>query len=167
MFFNVFGTHQVFPHDGIDIACDSFAAGGVHAPPSSQTCFMPTPKRRLHHAMDRPRFHRPAFRLRDHDVHRQPLICSGSGPVHTICSKCERGENSANRGARRRSDRVSDLGVQRRVALLSPLSLRVAAKKAMRGVARPGRGETPAAACALRMSFLIHNASWKNRVNRP
>jgi pyrroloquinoline quinone biosynthesis protein A len=42
MFFNAFGTHQVFPHDGIDIACDSFAAGGVHAPPSSQTCFMPT-----------------------------------------------------------------------------------------------------------------------------
>ena len=37
----------------------------------------------------------------------------------------------------------------------------------MRGVAKPGRGETPAAFCALRMAFLIRNASRKNNVNRP
>jgi hypothetical protein len=29
----------------------------------------------------------------------------------------------------------------------------------MRGVAKPGRGDTPAAFCALRMAFLIRNAS--------
>jgi hypothetical protein len=62
---------------------------------------------------------------------------------------------------------VSGLGVQRRVALFSTHSLRVAAKKAMRGVAKPCRGQTPAAFRALRMTFLIRNASWKNSVNRP
>ncbi|WP_353395843.1 hypothetical protein [Hydrogenophaga sp. 5NK40-0174] len=37
----------------------------------------------------------------------------------------------------------------------------------MRGVAKPCRGKTPAAFCALRMAFLICNASLKNSVNRP
>lgn len=37
----------------------------------------------------------------------------------------------------------------------------------MRGVAKPCRGDTPAAFRALRMAFLIRNASWKNSVNRP
>ena len=82
-------------------------------------------------------------------------------------SKCEWVENSANLGARRRPDRVSGLGVQRRVALFSTHSLRVAAKKVMRGVAKPCRGVSPAAFRALRMAFLIRNASWKSSVNRP
>ena len=37
----------------------------------------------------------------------------------------------------------------------------------MRGVAKPCRGHTPAAFRALRMAFLIRNASWKSSVNRP
>ncbi|PKO68023.1 MAG: hypothetical protein CVU22_09745 [Betaproteobacteria bacterium HGW-Betaproteobacteria-16] len=53
------------------------------------------------------------------------------------------------------------------MALFSTHSLRVAAKKAMRGVAKPCRGATPAAFRTLRMAFLIRNASWKNSVNRP
>ena len=46
-------------------------------------------------------------------------------------------------------------------------SLRVAAKKAMRRVTKPCRGPTPAAFCALRMTFLTSNASPGNSVNRP
>jgi hypothetical protein len=57
--------------------------------------------------------------------------------------------------------------VQQRVALFSTHSLRVAAKKALRGVAKPCRGVIPAAFRALHMAFLIRNASWKNGVNRP
>jgi hypothetical protein len=53
------------------------------------------------------------------------------------------------------------------MALFSTHSLRVAAKKAMRGVTQPCRGVTPAAFRALRMAFLIRNASWKNSANRP
>jgi hypothetical protein len=40
--------------------------------------------------------------------------------------------------------------VQRRVALFPPRSLRVAAKKAMRGVAKPCRGGAPG--CDLRLA---------------
>ncbi|MDP2020079.1 MAG: hypothetical protein Q8L16_04220, partial [Hydrogenophaga sp.] len=82
-------------------------------------------------------------------------------------SKCEWAENSANLGAGRRPDWMSGLGGQQRVAQFSAHSLRVAAKKAMRGVAKPCRGKTPAAFRALRMVCLIRNASWKNSVNRP
>jgi hypothetical protein len=53
------------------------------------------------------------------------------------------------------------------MALFSTHSLRVAAKKALRGVAKPCRGVIPAAFRALHMAFLIRNASWKNGVNRP
>jgi hypothetical protein len=60
-------------------------------------------------------------------------------------SKCERGENNANLGAGRWSDWGSHLGAQLRVALFAPLSLRVAANKVMRGVAKPRRGRTPGA----------------------
>jgi pyrroloquinoline quinone biosynthesis protein A len=42
-FLEVSGCHRCFPDDGIDIACNRFAAGGVHASPRSQTCFVPTP----------------------------------------------------------------------------------------------------------------------------
>ena len=47
--------------------------------------------------------------------------------LFTPFSKRERGEHSANPGAGRRPDWLSGLGVQRRVALFSPRSLRVAA----------------------------------------
>jgi hypothetical protein len=57
--------------------------------------------------------------------------------------------------------------VQRRAALFSLVSLWVAAKKAMRSVAQPCRVHTPAAFRALRMAFLIRDAFWKNRMNRP
>src|SRR5690606_2965822 len=76
-------------------------------------------------------------------------------------------ENSANQGAGRRPGWTPGLGVQRRVALFSPRSLRVAAKQAMRGVAKPRRATGPAAFRALRMACLFRNASWKNSVNRP
>ncbi len=54
--------------------------------------------------------------------------------------KCERGAGGANLGARRRPGRSPGLGVQQRLAPPAPRSLRVAAKKAMRGVARTCRG---------------------------
>ena len=62
---------------------------------------------------------------------------------------------------------VPCLDEQRRVAAFATHSRRVAAKKAMRGVAKPCRGNTPAAFRALRMTFLTRNASCKNSVNRP
>ena len=73
--------------------------------------------------------------------------------------KCERSENGANLGARRRPGWPPGLGVQRRVAPFSPRSLRVAAKKAMRGVARTCRGLPRLRPRAYRMTFLIRNAS--------
>ncbi len=53
------------------------------------------------------------------------------------------------------------------MALFSPRSLRVVAKKALRGVAKPCRGDTPAAFRALRRAFLIRNASRKRVANTP
>jgi hypothetical protein len=96
----------------------------------------------------------------------RPPVPAGPRDCSHYFSKCEWVENSANLGARRRPDWMSGLGVQQRVALFSTHSLRVAAKNAMRGVAKPCRGATPAAFRALRMAFLIRNASWKNSVNR-
>jgi uncharacterized protein len=72
------------------------------------------------------------------------------GPVHTIFSKCERGGNSANRGARGRPDRVSGQGVQRRVALFPPLSLRVAAKNGHARRCKAWPGGDPG--CVLRLA---------------
>jgi hypothetical protein len=65
------------------------------------------------------------------------------------------------------------LDEQRRVAAFASHSLRVAAKKASGGVAKPCRGATPAAhrdvakACALPETFLTRNALSRNSVNRP
>ncbi|MDZ4175481.1 MAG: hypothetical protein U1D36_13535, partial [Hydrogenophaga sp.] len=57
-------------------------------------------------------------------------------------------------------------GTQSLFTLFSTHSLRVAAKNAMRGNAKPCRGATTAAFRAVRKAFLIRNASWKNSVNR-
>jgi hypothetical protein len=59
------------------------------------------------------------------------------------------------------------LDEQRRVAVFATHSLRVAAKKASGGVAKPCRGATPAAFCALPETFLTRNARSRNGVNAP
>jgi len=73
--------------------------------------------------------------------------------------KCERGAKGANLGARRSPGRAPGRGVQQRVAPFAPRSLRVAAKKTMRGVARTCRGVPRRHPRAYRMAFLIRNAS--------
>jgi hypothetical protein len=51
-------------------ACQARTLAGL------QTFFMPT-SMETDHAMDHPFFHRPSFRIRNHDVHREPLIFGG------------------------------------------------------------------------------------------
>jgi hypothetical protein len=59
------------------------------------------------------------------------------------------------------------LDLQQRVAAFATHSLRVAAKKAAGGVAKPCQGPTLAAFRALPATFLIRNALSKSSVNTP
>ena len=59
------------------------------------------------------------------------------------------------------------LDEHRRVTAFATRSLRVTAKKASGGVAKPCRGATPAAFCALPETFLTRNALSINSISTP
>ncbi len=81
--------------------------------------------------------------------------------------KCERVARGANHGARRRQDRASWLGEQRRVAPPGRPFLRVAAEMAMRFVAKPRRAPGPPAFCAPLMAISTVQRTCGHSVNRP
>jgi hypothetical protein len=66
---------------GIDVAYDNGACDAM-VQTSMQTYFMPT-QLETDYAVDYPYFHRPSLRIRNHDVHREPLIFSGFSKKRT------------------------------------------------------------------------------------
>jgi hypothetical protein len=87
--------------------------------------------------------------------------------VFTLFLEARMSEKScqSRRGATARLEPC--LGMQRRVAAFVTHSPGVAAKTGSGGVAKPCRGATPAAFCALPEPFLTRNALSRNRVNTP